>query len=98
MESKLTPIEVIEKIAKLLKEHPNAEIIADIPAPDDYSLDRGLSNISNVYYEPEVDIITDAYEATVDIYFSKRDYFYDYGKRAEEEPIDFREYIIIACD
>lgn len=98
MESRLSPIEVLEKIAKLLKEHPNAEIIADIPALDDYSLDRGLANISNVYYAPEIGIIKDVYETTVDIYFSKHDYFYDYGKRAEEEPIDFKEYIIIACD
>ena len=81
-----------------MKEHPNAEIIADIPALDDYSLDRRLTNISNVYYEPEIGIVKDAYETTVDIYFSKHDYFYDYGKRAEESPIDFKEYIIIACD
>ena len=97
MESKLSPIEVIEKIVKLLKEHPNAEILADIPALDNYSLDRGLSSISNVYYEPEVGIMKNENGNEIDIYFSKRDYFYDYGQRAEEEPIDFKEYIIIAC-
>lgn len=98
MESRLSPIEVIEKIAKMLKEHPDAGIIADIPALDNYSLDRGLSNISNVYYEPEIGIIRNEDGDDIDIYFSKHDYFYDYGKRAEEEPIDFKEYIIIACD
>lgn len=95
MENRLSPIEVIEKIAKLLKEHPDARIIA---AFDDYSLDRGLASISNVYYEPEIGMIRNADGDEIDIYFSKHDYFYDYGKRAEEEPIDFKEYIIIACD
>lgn len=98
MENKLSPIEIIEKIAKLLKEHPNAEIIADIPTLDDCSLDRGLANISNVYYEPEIGILRNEYDAEIDIFFSKHDYFYEYGKRAEEEPINFKEYIIIACD
>lgn len=73
MKNRLSPIEVIEKIAKLLKEHPNVRIIADIPALDGYSLDRGLFSISNVYYESEIGIV-------------------------KEEPIDFKEYIIIACD
>ena len=98
MKNRLSPIEVIEKIAKMLKEHPNAGIIADIPALDDYSSDRGLASISNVYYEPEIGIVKNEDGDEIDIYFSKDDYFYDWGERAEKEPIDFKEYIIIACN
>lgn len=97
MDNELSPQEVLARLHMLVEEHPNARIVANVPGVDGAYLDYALCPISNVFYEPSLTFVRDEGGEVFDVYYSKDDFFADYG----EEPVcdfDFGEYIIVCCD
>lgn len=97
MDNERSPQEVLAMLSKLVEEHPNARIVADVPCIYSWDTDHAMLTISGAYYEPDLTFARDDDGKIFDVYYSRGDFFQDYG----DEPVcdfEFGEYIIVCCD
>ena len=94
--NELLPKEVAQKLAEQITAHPNAKILVSSPSAD---WDYVFCHVQNVGYEPELGFLIDDDLGWNETFWSKNEYFSEYGDnpRPEEVP-EFNEYIILWCE
>lgn len=97
--SELSPKEVVRKLAEQITAHPNAKILVNSPTTGYGEWDYILCHVQDVSYEPELGFLINDDLGWSETFWSKDEYFSEYGddSRPEEVP-EFNEYIIIWCE
>lgn len=94
--SELSPKEVARKLAEQITTHPNAKILVNSPTAD---WDYVFCHIQDIGYEPELGFLVDDNLEWSETFWSKDEYFSEYGDDPRPEDIpEFNEYIILWCE
>lgn len=95
----LSPAEVARKLAEQITAHPNAKILVSSPTTGYGEWDYIFCHVQDVGYEPELGFLIDDDLGWSETFWSKDEYFSEYGDdpRPEEVP-EFNEYIILWCE
>lgn len=93
----LLPAEVAKKLAEQITAHPNAKILVSSPTNGEW--DYVFCHVQDIGYEPELGFLIDDDLGWNETFWSKDDFFSEYGDdpRPEEVP-EFNEYIILWCE
>lgn len=97
--NELSPKEVVRKLTEQITAHPNAKILVSSPTMAYADWDYVFCHIQDIGYEPELGFLVDDYLERSETFWSKDEYFSEYGDdpRPEEVP-EFNEYIILWCE
>lgn len=95
----LLPAEVAKKLAEQITAHPNAKILVSFAAAGYGEWDYVFRHVQDVGYEPELGFLIDDDLGWNETFWSKDEFFSEYGDdpRPEEVP-EFNEYIILWCE
>ena len=94
--SELSPKEVARKLSEQITAHPNAKILVSSPTVDWNYI---LCQIQDISYEPELGFLIDDDLGWYETFWSKDEYFSEYGDDSRPEDIpEFNEYIILYCE
>lgn len=95
--NELSPKEVVQKLAEQITAHPNAKILVSSPTAADW--DYVFCHIQDIAYEPELGFLFDDDLGWNETFWSKDEYFSEYGDDpCPEEVPEFNEYIILWCE
>lgn len=97
--SELSPKEVVQKLAEQIAAHPNAKILVSSPTEGHGEWDCVFCHVQDVNYEPELGFLIDDELGWNEMFWSKDDFFSEYGDDpCPEEVPEFNEYIILWCE
>lgn len=92
----LSPTELVKRLSEQITAHPNAKLL--VSSPSDES-DYVFCHVFDVGYEPEIGFLEHKYLDYTETFWSKDEYFYDYGEDTNPEEVpEFNEYIILWCE
>lgn len=94
--SELSPKEVAKMLAEQITAHPNAKLLVSSPSGES---DYVFCHVFDVGYEPEIGFLADEVLDYTETFWSKEEYFFEYGEDPNPDEIpEFHEYIILWCE